>query len=260
MEFIQELKKFGLKDKEAAVYLASLELGPAPVQNIARKAKVVRATTYVILEDLMQKGLITHYKEGKKTLFSAEPPLQLNRLLEKQEEEIKRQKEDLTHFLPELQAVIKAEGNRATVRYFEGKEGLRAIRQEIVMYSQPGEILYNFTPIDYIDAIFPENSTLYYKQRVSRGIQSRTILSTSSEKLKKQIMARMAEDRTDCRFIPPKLFPVGGGMTIFRDRIAMGTYTGKITGLIIENGTLANMMRKLFDLAWVGAETIDAKE
>ncbi|MBI3251348.1 MAG: TrmB family transcriptional regulator, partial [Candidatus Andersenbacteria bacterium] len=65
MEFIQALKHLGLKDKEAAVYLAALQLGPSPVQNIARRANVVRATTYVILEDLQKKGLVTHYKEGK---------------------------------------------------------------------------------------------------------------------------------------------------------------------------------------------------
>ena len=66
MEYIQELTSLGLKDKAAAVYLASLEIGPSPVQPIAKKAKVVRATTYVVLEELMQMGLVTKYKEGKK--------------------------------------------------------------------------------------------------------------------------------------------------------------------------------------------------
>ena len=66
MEYIQELTNLGLKDKEASVYLSCLELGPSPVQPIARKAKVVRATTYVILESLMNMGLVTKFKEGKK--------------------------------------------------------------------------------------------------------------------------------------------------------------------------------------------------
>ena len=85
MVFQKELKRLGLKDKEAAVYVACLELGPSPVQQISRKAQVVRATTYVVLEALLERGLVTQYKEGKKTLFSAEPPRQLMRLLEKQE-------------------------------------------------------------------------------------------------------------------------------------------------------------------------------
>src|SRR3990167_6712494 len=86
MEHIKELMSLGLKDKEVVVYLSCLELGPSPAQVIAKKAGVVRATTYVILEELMNMGLVTKYKEGKKTMFSAEAPRQLLRLLERQEE------------------------------------------------------------------------------------------------------------------------------------------------------------------------------
>lgn len=98
MPFIQELKHLGLKDKEAAVYVAALQLGPSPVQVIARKAKVVRATTYVILEDLLKKGLVTSYKEEKKTLFSAEPPRQLMRLIEIEEEQLQDKKGNSKRF------------------------------------------------------------------------------------------------------------------------------------------------------------------
>ena len=58
-DLIQELGHLGLSEKEAAVYLASLELGPAPVQDISHKAKVNRATTYVMIESLMGRGLIS---------------------------------------------------------------------------------------------------------------------------------------------------------------------------------------------------------
>lgn len=39
-----KLKELGLADKEARVYLASLELGSDTVQNIAKKSGVNRAT------------------------------------------------------------------------------------------------------------------------------------------------------------------------------------------------------------------------
>jgi sugar-specific transcriptional regulator TrmB len=137
MEYIQELMNLGLKDKEACVYLSSLELGPSPAQNIAKKAGVVRATTYVILEELMQMGLVTKYKEGKKTMFSAEAPSQLLRLLEKEEEVIEQRQKELKDILPELQMLAKALGDKPSVRYFEGKEGLAAIRRDMVMYCRP---------------------------------------------------------------------------------------------------------------------------
>lgn len=260
MEFIQELMSLGLKDKQASVYLSCLQLGPSPAQYIAKKAEVVRATTYVILEELMEMGLVTKYKEGKKTMFSAEAPRQLLRLLEKQEETIREQQHALENILPELQMLTKAAGDKPSVRYFEGKEGLRAIRQEIIMYTHSGDIVYNFTPADHLRGIFARDEDTHYSQRVSKGIHAKTLFTTQSEKVKKEWLSTMSGYKTEIRFIDPVKFPVPAGLTIYRDRIAMGSYTGKLFGVIIESEQMANMMRSLFDLAWEGAREVDLSQ
>lgn len=257
MIFENELKKLGLKDKEAAVYLSCLELGPSPVQKISRKAKVVRATTYVILESLMNMGLVTKYKEGKKTLFIAEPPRQLMRLLEKSREELDEKQHDLEQLLPELHVLMKGVEGRPTVRYFSGREGLHAIRQEIVMYSVSGDVICNFTPTDYLDAIFTENENQYYQQRVAKGIKSRTIFTTKSQKHLDMLMSKDYTKLSQRRYIKPEAFPSTSGMTIFKDRIAIGTFTGKFGGVIIENQAMSEMMRRLFDIAWEGAKQFE---
>lgn len=257
MEFVKELKSLGLKDKEASVYLACLELGPSPVQQISRKAKVVRATTYVVIESLMEKGLVTKYKEGKKTLFSAEPPRQLKRLLEKKKEEVEEREQRLETVLPELQIIMKTAGGRPSVRYFEGKEGLHAMRQEIVMHSNTGEEIYNFTPADHLTAVFPDDQDTHFPQRVAKGIKSKTIFTTKSPELKDLWLSPAHSQRSERRFISPERFPVPAGMTIFKDRVAMGAFTGKLMGVVIESEQLATMMKHLFELAWEGAESLD---
>lgn len=67
----QQLKQLGFADKEAKVYLASLKLGSNTIQEIARSAGVNRATTYVIIEKLIKKGLMSSIKKGKKTFFKS---------------------------------------------------------------------------------------------------------------------------------------------------------------------------------------------
>lgn len=259
MEFRKELKKIGLTDKEVAVYLACLELGPSPVQLIARKAKVVRATTYVILSGLMQQGLVTKFEQGKKTMFAPEPPLQLKRLLEKQVEEVKSRERLLDQVLPELQVLMRVAGDRPSVRYFEGKEGLYAIRHEMVMYSQPGDTIYNFTPTDYLSALFPDvdDEDTYQRQRVAKRIRTKTLFTTKSARVREHMLTgdpdsygRLAERR----YVPPEYFSSTSGMSIFRDRIAMGSFTGKLAGAVIESVPMADMMRALFELAWRTAE------
>lgn len=256
MVFQKELKRLGLKDKEAAVYLSCLELGPAPVQQIARKAKVVRATTYVVLEALAQRGLVTQYKEGKKTLFSAEPPSQLMRLLEKQEETIEEKKHELTNMLPELQALIKISGERPSVRYFDGIEGLRAIRREMMMYSDASDTWYNFTPVDQLEAVLKREEEPWRRQRVAKKIKIKTIFTTRSPQTRRQ-MSETSDPLSERRYISYELFPSTSGMTVFKDRIAIGSFTGKIGGVIIESSSMANMVRRLFELAWLGAESVD---
>lgn len=83
MLFRAELKKAGLSDKEIAVYVTALTLGPSTVQVIARRAQVARGTTYVTIEKLLEQGLMTQYVEGKRKFFVAEPPQQILRLMEK---------------------------------------------------------------------------------------------------------------------------------------------------------------------------------
>jgi sugar-specific transcriptional regulator TrmB len=247
-----ELKKLGLKDKEAAVYLACLELGSAPVQKISRKARVVRATTYVVLNSLAQKGLVTQFKEGKKTLFSAEPPRQLMRLIEKQEENLQEEKNGLAILLPQLQTLMKAGQGIPFVRYFEGLEGLQVMRQEMVMYSSHGDTWYNFSPMDHLVAVFGRGQLLYVAQRAAKGIRSKTIFTTKSEKLKEEILADAADELSERRFVSSQDFPSASGMTIFRNRIAVGSFIGKIGGVIIESDEIADMQRHLFELAWAG--------
>jgi sugar-specific transcriptional regulator TrmB len=249
-----ELRKLGLKDKEAAVYLSCLESGSSPVQNVARKAKVVRATTYVVLEALMQKGLVTRYKEGKKTMFSAEPHRQLMRLLEKERENIDEKQHDLEQLLPELQILMRASGGRPSVRYFAGIEGLRAIRREMVMYSKPGDTWYNFTPMDHLDAVFGRGELLYTHQRVAKKIKGKTIFTTKSKKLRDEILTEANSDNySERRFVSSDVFPSNSGLTIFRDRVAIGSFTGKVGGVIIDSSDMADMMKSVYKLAWQGA-------
>lgn len=252
MEFRKELKKIGLTDKEVAVYLACLELGPSPVQMIARKAKVVRATTYVVLDGLMQQGLVTKFEQGKKTMFAAEPPLQLKRLLEKQAEEVWDKGRLLDRVLPELQVLMRTAGDRPSVRYFEGKEGLHAIRQEINMYCRPGDIIYNLTPADYLTGVFPDNEETFYRQRLAKGIRARTIFTTKSDMLRRRWLSEDKPKLSERKFVSPSKFLWTSGITIYRERIAIGSFTGKLGGVIIESQEMADTMRSLFNLAWQG--------
>ena len=100
METVEVLRKTGLNEKESQIYLALLELGTASVQSIAFKAGIKRPTTYLVLDDLQAKGLVSEVPQ-KKALYTAESPERLLGDLSKKEELLKR-------FLPDLVALHNA--------------------------------------------------------------------------------------------------------------------------------------------------------
>lgn len=251
MQFEPLLKDIGFSDKEVAVYLALLELGSSAVQPIARKAKVARPTTYLVLEKLLKQGLATRYVEGKKTLFTAESPRHLIQLIERQEQRIKDKRFEVEEALPALQAIMKARAGKPTVRYFDGLEGLRSMRREMLMYCRPGQdIWYNLTPVDHLMAVIGKEELSYGRQRAAKGVRAKTVFTTSSPKLKEEILKTAPQELSERRFIPPNKFRGTSGMTIYRDRIAIGTFAGNIGGVIIESESMADMMRHSFLLMW----------
>lgn len=256
MVFEKELKRLGLKDKEASVYLACLELGPSAAQPISRKARVVRATTYVVLESLMKQGLVTKYRKGKKTLFSAEPPRQLVRLLEKQQQALNERQRYLDVMLPELQTLLAGE-DRPSVRYFEGREGLYAMRQEIIREMRPGGTIYNFTPSDHLQAVFPEELDTFPKVREAKHIRSKTIFTTHSEELRRLLLSPQFTGYAERRFVPADRFPFASGLTVFGNKIALGSFSQNLMGVVIESETIAGMIRSIFELAWEGAAVFE---
>lgn len=249
MEFEQLLKNIGLSDGEIAVYLASLSLGPSPVQVIARKAKTPRASAYAILRGLVQQGLVTNYKDGKKTLFAPESPQQLYNLIEKQESTLQRKRLDIEQALPGLQALLKETATKPTVRYFAGIEGLRSIRQEVLMYSMSKDVWYNLMPADQVRLIFGEKELLYSAARVAKRIPAKTIFTTTSEDFKRRLLTNAQKELAERKFITPDQYKSASGYTIYRDRVAFSTFAGEIGGMIIESEPLAIMMREAF-LSW----------
>ena len=63
---VENLRQFGLNEKEISVYLSLISLGHSPVREISKTANVNRGTTYDILKSLIELGPL---QAGYKTAF-----------------------------------------------------------------------------------------------------------------------------------------------------------------------------------------------
>ena len=131
-EYKKRLQDIGIAEKEASVYITLLESGAATADQTAKGAHLNRSTTYVQLERLMEIGLVTTFKRGKKTFFAAESPQNLERLIEQKRQKLELDKATIAAFIPDLMKVYSASGNAPIVRLYEGKEGITSLRNLIL--------------------------------------------------------------------------------------------------------------------------------
>jgi sugar-specific transcriptional regulator TrmB len=242
---LEQLKSIGLSDNEAKVYLAMLELGPSSVIDIARKAQVNRPTTYVQIESLKKRGLVSTQTSGKKQLYIAESPEHLEDLLDSQLHQIAVHKEMLSQVLPNLLSMHQATGSRPTVRFFDGKEGLLQM-QKLLLKSDAKEVVA-IAALDEILNVFPSHRSSYSKKRIEKGISSKLIYSSGKGPILKD---SDAESLRESRYIPPEKLPFNGDITIFQNTVMITSLRGQISGIVIEHQGIAESFKGFFSFLW----------
>ncbi len=249
----QLLEKLGLAQKEAAVYVALLELAQDTVQNIARKAGVNRATTYVILEKLMRYGLASQTKKGKKTYFVAEDPRELANILSAQQHELEARRHLLDESLGQFTAVYNAKQGKPTVRYYEGEDGLEALDRygRDRLQSNDGDIV-SLSPFDLLDEVFPARRAASLDERVKAKIKSRVIYTRAAGPISDEENKRRLREAIH---VSKDVLPISGPISILTWGIKLYQMeSGTPYGILIEDEAMAKTLRAMFELAWEGAK------
>ncbi|MEK7130462.1 MAG: helix-turn-helix domain-containing protein [Patescibacteria group bacterium] len=246
------LEDLGLSEKETKVYLACLELGESAPADIAKHSGINRATTYVIAEKLTKDGLISQLEKGKKTYFTAENPEQLLRLLRKQEQDIKNKEQEFQKYLPELKTIFDTAGERPKVRFFEGKEGVQAIREDFLK-SKDKKIEEIYSDDNVADLFSEDELREVREMRKHRKVKLRGIYTRKEGKLKEVPLHGLNE----LRFIPHHRFPIDSDILFYDNKVAIFAFKGKLVGVIIENKAITDSLRSIFNLAWEAAEKYD---
>ncbi|HBU06717.1 MAG TPA: hypothetical protein DEB09_01395 [Candidatus Magasanikbacteria bacterium] len=253
MYFEKNLQQLGLTEKEAKVYLANLELGIDSVQNIAKKAGVKRATTYVIIEELKMKGLIFEKPTSKGKLYIAENPEKLKNIL-KEREKI------LSETIPFLRAIYNSEKGKPQIQVYEGLEAMKHVYLDTIWKSKT-EILF-FSSIKKIYEKMPELLEEWLKgikdSKITNQI-TREFINPDVEDIK--YGKRLVKiSRTQQVRVLPKNFPlrfVGSDCVIFEDKFMIISYEQKLFTTVIQSQTIADSMRALYEFAWQFATPIE---
>ena len=241
----KELQTLGLSEKEAKVYLATLELGSDTVQNIAKKAGINRPTTYVQIESLKKRGLIGEVERGKKTLYTAESPERLSSLLNAFEKDLGFKRAEVNRILPKLSELFSGTGEKPRVRFFEGMEAVEALIEDFLKVKN--KKIESITNLDKLFGMFPKHETDYSSRRIAKGIKGLSIYTRAAGPLTGATdPARFRE----AKYISPDKLLISADFTIYDDKVAISTYKAKPISVIIESQEIADTARAIFYFIW----------
>jgi len=240
MKLSKELQHIGLNEKEAEIYLASLELGQTDISRLAKKARIKRTTAYLVADSLKKRGLLNSFKKGKRPVFYAEDP----RILLEQLDE---RKALITSLLPRLLSQSNLIDKKPVIRFYEGEEGIREIFNDSLRF--PGKEMLAFYPESSIHYVGAEYWTNYYApKRLKLRIPVRNLYpdNPAMRKYQRSISGQLQTTK----FIDSKLFNIEIEFIVYGDRqVALISFAEEI-GLIIESRKIQQGLRSMFETIW----------
>jgi predicted DNA-binding transcriptional regulator len=241
----KELENIGFSDKESRVYLAALELGPATAQQVAAKATVNRPTTYVAIESLIKRGLMSSIQKGKKRFFVAEPPENLSSIFKQQRNELEQREERMKEIMGDLRILALGSEARPQVVFYEGSEGVERMRQ--TLRECKVKDVHTFYMADYAFDEFPRSDGDHRDWfRKNKKIQA--IYSSKNGPILEGV-----DDGVERRFIPYDEYPFQSEISINGPIVSIVHYT-PLVGIQVFHEGIARTLRRLFLLAWKSLE------
>jgi sugar-specific transcriptional regulator TrmB len=243
----------GLSQDEATVYEALLLYGPQGAGALLPRVHIKRGLLYKVLQRLAQKGLITEETAKKRTIFTPQPPDVLLKIIEDQESEIRKSRENLLHSLPEMKAKYIISTERPIIQFFEGVDGLRKIYEDKLVSGTKEHYFIRPLHANVYEYAFGRWFSYFLEKRARLGI---TTYALTPDDIDANHDPKIDAQRKVIRtWLRPEDYTTPIEIACYRDKIAIISYGKEIFGIVIEHEHLSKAIKDIFNLAQKGAQT-----
>ena len=244
-DFQNQLEQAGLSKREAALYMALLQAGPSSIVTIAKKSGMKRPTVYLVLDELVRKGLVSLVPKEKRKLFIALSP---ERIIESLDERSR----SLRELLPQMMRLYKNQSEQPKIQVMESTEGMMNAYREITTFKKDQEIL-TFFSFDVIGPEFEKMWDLFVDMYRKHHVVGRDLVSGDHTG-----QAWIAKAK---RIPNYQIRQMPEGFTFFSDTIIYGNKVvlmshKKRFAVIIESEDIVKSLHTLYDLAWQSARPL----
>ncbi|MDC0358440.1 helix-turn-helix domain-containing protein, partial [Oligoflexia bacterium] len=186
------------------VYLALAELGKSTASLLAKRVNIPRTTAYSVLDNLVQKGVVSQEQKGASTFYSCNKPQALMRMVEREQEDLK-QKAAMAHELMNLVGPYFKGKNFSIpkLQFFEGKQNLKNLLYDYLQEWRDSMSQYDYTWWGYQDHTFIEQNLGWLKDvwKTASPEEHVKLISNTSEI--EQKLGGKFPARREIRTVPP---------------------------------------------------------
>ncbi|MBT4119931.1 MAG: hypothetical protein HOG89_00675 [Candidatus Peribacter sp.] len=236
------LERLGLDDREVEVYLALLHMKIGRVSTIAKAAKQPRTLTYVLLEKLQKRGIVSEIEKGKMQNFVAESPQRLLSYARDQMNELEEVEEMLEGAIPYLESLTSPLAGKPRVTMLHGIEGMKQVYRDVLQQEFVGvfntEAMYKAFGENIVTKLYGKNVKLKGRDLLVDNAGGRSFMKEVQQ-----------HPGYEIRLLPQSTILETDTM-VFGDTIALFSYDDEQSIVRIENRNLANTFRSWFEMMW----------
>lgn len=237
---IQNLVNVGITDKEARVYITLLQLGKASAYSIAEKSGLKKPTTYVILDELIKKGLVMKIPRVKKQQYIAKSP---EELFAAAEERLKLAKKAL----PELLSIAESERVKVQTLFYEGYKGVEESLHFETKKMKGKEVLGFYATAEDATPELMEVFTAWPEVLKRDGVTLRGV--TPEDESTKEFIEHDRQLGHTIKTLPKEIYHSKVSLEAGDDFVRIVLFKPP-QALIIKSPELASTVKQIFNIVW----------
>jgi len=240
------LLEIGLIKSEVAVYFALLELGSSTTGPIIKKAGIASGKAYLILDKLVQKGLVTYSIKSGTKYYQAKDPEKLLDYIREKEESLKKKEVQLKEILPKLKAQYEEQKYKPATEVYEGIKGFKTFYGWILKELKKGDSIDILGVPREANEKFQAYLLDWNKRRIQSGINMKIIYNNDCREFG---IKREKMKLTEVRYMKQEL-ETPAWIDIFKDYVVTINVHGEPICFLIKNKESAESYKKYFDILW----------
>lgn len=230
MKYLHALERVGLSKEEATIYETLLEKGQLSMSRLSQLTEIHRPGLYTLVPKMINKGIVTETRNGKRTEYVACSPNKLEPL-------VKSTQQTLESVINNLNTEFSKKKIVPKIETYYGKDGIGRVFMDVVTTLNKGETYYRYSVRKDIYKDFLPKA--YRQLRDDKKLERLAITNEEGAQRKKPKLERFV------KILKGNYDTFNVTKIIYQNKIAFVDYESEVA-FIVYNERLAKMEIQVF--------------